>query len=255
VDIHKISLFEPEEDENFLLHLWSTFYACTMFPFIDKFDDYIYFDHRIDEKRKSKIMHFYKSCVNRYMHARPQKKHYLSKNPSFSPKISSVYESFPDARIIYLVRNPLEMLPSTISWWAYTWHTFSDPKTKYPFVDEIKEFTKHWYQYPLEILDKSTPDSYLILQYDRLFKDTESVVKAIYDKFGYELTPAFQQMLKEKIEKSKGFRSKHTYALEEMGLTQEQILDEYKYVFDRFNFETDPAKICLKKQYNENFLD
>ena len=43
------------------------------------------------------------------------KKYFVAKNPAFSPKIATLMEFFPDARIIYLVRNPLDMLPSTIS--------------------------------------------------------------------------------------------------------------------------------------------
>jgi len=36
----------------------------------------------------------------------------LSKNPGFTPKIESLRHSFPDARFIYMVRNPLETIGS-----------------------------------------------------------------------------------------------------------------------------------------------
>jgi hypothetical protein len=255
VDIHKISFFDPEEDENFLLHIWSTSFACTMFPFIKEFTPYLYFDKKIGETHKSKIMRFYRSCMNRHMHANPHSMYYLSKNPSFSPKIGSIYKYFPDARIIYLVRNPLEMLPSTISWWSYLWHTFSDPLEKYPNVEEMMRFTKHWYQYPLEVLESKDPESYLILEYDSLIQDTKAVVKTIYKKFGYQMTQDFLQRLDETVEESSKYRSSHKYSLDEMGLTSSQILDEYKPVFDRFKFKTDPSGVRSRKLPDESLLD
>jgi len=255
VDIHRISFFDPEEDENFLLHIWSTSFACAMFPFIKEFSPYLYFDQKISSSRKSKIMQFYRSCVIRHMRAKPHSRYYLSKNPSFSPKVGSIYDLFPDARIIYLVRNPLEMLPSTISWWSYLWHTFSDPREDYPNVEEMMRFTKHWYQYPLDVLDKKDPSNYLIIKYDSLIQDTKSTVKTIYKKFGYRITPDFLQRLDEAVLDSGNYQSSHKYSLDDMGLTSNQIIDEYKPIFDRFKFRTDPRGIRSNKSAKESLLD
>jgi len=238
VNIHKISFFEPEEDENFLLHKWSSFFAGVMFPFIEDFLPYIYFDNRLTSEEKASIMGFYQRTIQRFLFTRPKHLHFLSKNPSFSPKIASIFQHFPNAKIIYLVRNPLEMIPSTISWLGYTWHVFSDPLDKYPFISEILEFTKHWYDYPLEILSKSDPANYLIIKYNDLIQKPEETVQHIYKHFGYAMRDKFRQSLKQTVTEAQKFSNNHTYSLEEMGITRQQILDTYSDIFERFGFDT-----------------
>jgi len=44
--------------------------------------------------------------------------HYLSKNPAFTLRISSIYNEFPDAKIICLIRDPIDSIPSMISYIA-----------------------------------------------------------------------------------------------------------------------------------------
>src|SRR4029450_8548812 len=73
--------------------------------------------------RKQRTMKFYKSMLQRHMYA-TGKKYFVAKNPAFSPKIATLLELFPDARIIYLARNPLDMLPSTVSWINYARRVF-----------------------------------------------------------------------------------------------------------------------------------
>jgi hypothetical protein len=237
VEIHRISLFKPEEDENFLLHLWSTSFASMLFPFMDEYEKYFYFDQRLPEKEKRGIMRFYLHALQRHLYTRPQVPHHLSKNPSFSPKVGTILEEIPDARIIYLVREPVDMLLSTINWLGFTWRVFSDPLVKYPFIDEIIEFSKHWYEYPLRVLSQADPDKYMIIKYDELVADPEQMVRKIYQKFGYKISPDFERALITESEKSKRYSSNHTYSLEEMGITKERVLKEYGEIYRRFDFK------------------
>ena len=77
------------------------------------------------------------------------------------------------------------MLPSTISWLGYTWRVFSDPLTKYPFTEEILNFSKHWYEYPLQVLAETDPKNYLIIKSDDLVAHPQQTVKQIYSHFDY----------------------------------------------------------------------
>ena len=104
--IHRISFFQPEEDENILLHIWDSFWVSFLFPFMDEMPNYQHFDEALSPEHKRRIMKFYKSMLQRHMYA-TGKKYFVAKNPAFSPKIETLLEFFPDARIIYLARNPL----------------------------------------------------------------------------------------------------------------------------------------------------
>jgi omega-hydroxy-beta-dihydromenaquinone-9 sulfotransferase len=237
VDIHRISFFEPEEDENFLLHIWSSYFSGILFPFMEDYQQFLYFDQVINQKNKNRIMHFYNRVLQRFLYSRGGKHKLLSKNPSICPKIASIYETFPTARVIYLVRNPLEMLPSTISWLGYTWRVFSDPLSPYPFTQEILQFTKHWYAYPLKVLKKTDPSKYLIIKYDDLILNPQETIRQIYAHFDYEMSPDFERQVAEIVKGSGDFRSRHQYNLENMGFSREQILTEFSDIFDQFGFD------------------
>lgn len=63
VKIHPISMFEPEEDENILLHSWNTFFSSMLFPFLDEMPPYQFFDDAIPAEERRRIMGFYRTLI------------------------------------------------------------------------------------------------------------------------------------------------------------------------------------------------
>ena len=234
--IHPISFFQPEEDENILFHIWDSLWVSFLFPFMDEFPNYHHFDESLPPERKRRIMAFYKSMLQRHMYA-TGKKHFVAKNPAFSPKIETLLQFFPDARIIYLARNPLDMLPSTVSWINYARRVFTDPQEKYLYLDEILDFTQHWYRYPLNYLDAHPSPRYLILNYDDLIQRPEHVLRSFYEQFGYPDKPGLDGIVDQAVKETLSFHSDHVYSYEEMGFTREQIVELYSDIFERFGFD------------------
>lgn len=238
VRIHRISLFEPEEDENILLHIWSTYFVGFLFPFLEEMPPYIFFDEQLPEDEKRRIMGFYRGCVQRHLYADGGSRHFVSKNPAFSAKIETLVQFFPDARVLYLARNPLEMLPSTVSWLGYAWGVFSDLKEKYPFRDEVLALAKHWYHHPLRYLDAHPSPNNRILSYNDLITDPEGVIRSFYRQFGYEEHAGLEALIASAVEETRNYRSDHRYSYDQMGFTREQILTEFADIFERFGFDT-----------------
>lgn len=241
-EVHRVALRAPEEDQYLLVHIWSTLAVWLFAAILEGAGPYTYFDSAVPPAAKERIMTFYKRCIQRHLHAHAgddqRGKHYLSKNPSASPKVEALYEFFPDAKIIYLARNPLDMIPSHISLIDYTWRIFADPVEAYAARDYVLEMARHWYTYPLERLEQAPEESYIVVNFGDLVGDAEQTVIDIYDRFGFEMTPRFAQVLREEAEKARHHESDHEYSLEEMGLTRQQIVSEYEDIFDRFGFDT-----------------
>lgn len=237
IKIHPISFFQPEEDENIHMHIWDGYFVTFLFPFMDEFPDYIHFDEALPPEHKQRIMTFYRSMLQRHMYA-TGKKHFVAKNPAFSAKIETLVEFFPDARILYLARNPLDMLPSTISWINYARRQFTEPGEGYFYIDEILEMTKHWYVHPLEYLDAHPSPRYLVLKYDDLIQRPEAVIRGFYEQFGYPDKPGLDGIIDQAVKETMTFRSDHNYSYEKMGFNHEDIVRHYADVFARFEFET-----------------
>ena len=237
VDIHKVSFFAPEEDENVMLHTWTSSYVQFMFPYLEEIPDYLHFDEVLPEKRKQQILFYFERMVQRHLYAHPESKHYLSKSPAFTSKIDCLYEQFPDARLLYLVRNPYEVVASTTSWLSYAWHVFSDCPERYPFRDRIIPLCKHYYQQALAKLEAHPPESYLILRYEDMVADPEAFVRQIYDTFNYPISPAFAKTLAQESQRARQYESSHQYNLETMGFDREEIAREFSDIFERFGYK------------------
>lgn len=237
IKIHPISFFQPEEDENIHMHIWDGYFVTFLFPFMDEFPDYIHFDSALSPAHKKRIMTFYKSMLQRHMYA-TGKKHFVAKNPAFSAKIETLAEFFPDARILYLARNPLDMLPSTISWINYARRQFTEPGDGYFYRDEILEMTRHWYYHPLRYIDMHPSPRSLIVKYDDLIQRPEAVIRGFYEQFGYPDKPGLPVIIDQAVKETLTFSSDHNYSYEKMGFSRDDILRLYADIFERFEFET-----------------
>jgi omega-hydroxy-beta-dihydromenaquinone-9 sulfotransferase len=234
---HKMGLNEPEEDEYLLAHNFSTMILWTIFPVRDELIDLFYFDEQVSPEAQKKSMDFYYACIQRHLYAHGGDKTLLSKNPSFTARIQALRTWFPDARIISTNRNPLEMVPSLMSWMSAGWHTFCNPLEKYLFREEVLRLTHYYYWYPLELLHDAPVDRYAIVRYDDLTADPEAVITGIYQQLEIDMSPIYARKLKASSEKARAFQSRHNYSLNEIGISRDEILSHYEDIFEFFDFD------------------
>ncbi len=245
IPMHKVGLQEVDEDEGILLHNWTSSFLMFVFPFIESMPPYLYFDTEMPEDEKHMAMEFYYRCVQKHVYDHGGKR-YIAKNPAFSVKIDSLRQYFPDAKFIYLVRNPVDMLASKTSFFSYIWQYFGTPLERYPFKDLMLDFTRHWYLYSLERLAFLPESEYVILRYDSLVEQLDESIRMIYNRFNMPITPKFEKELVRAVKDADGYESKHKYSLLEMGYTPEQVYAQYKEVFERFGFDLNGKALVAK---------
>ena len=245
--VHPTSLFYPEEDEKLLLHIASSFNLIWFFPYFTDLPRFDRFDESLDPEHRKRNMNFYKNCIKRqaYLKGKDRNLHLLSKNPLFSPAVDSLYEHFPDSRFIYMVRNPLEVIPSMLSLAYELWNQNLDLGLDYPYQDRVYETAIHYYNYTLARLEQARPSSYLLVNYDDLVRQPSRVIQAIYEAFGFEMTPAYSKILDQEDLKAKGYKSGHEYTLSQFEFTREQIVSDLSHIFERFGFSAGEEKEAL----------
>jgi hypothetical protein len=237
--VHRIALRAPEEDEYLLVHIFSTLKIWLYAAMLEEAAPYTYFDSQMPEDERTRIMTFYKRCLQRHLYAnRSDNKHYLAKDPHFTPMIDTLYEYFPDVKIIYLARNPLDMIPSYISLKEKEWQLLGNPVQAYSSREYILDMAQHWYRYPLERLAHAPQDSYIVVNFNDLVGNARRTVYEIYDRFGMRVRPAFDQILQRATTSARNHESDHEYTLDEVGLSRKQVVTEFKDVFERFGFDT-----------------
>lgn len=233
--VHRLKLRAPEEDEYLFIHIFSTMRIWSFAAMEDEAEPYIYFDDLIPESEKERMMDFYEYCIQRHIYYHGgEELHYLSKNPDYSPAIETLLGKFPDAKFIYLIRNPLKAIPSHISLKEREWQMLGSPLEKYSCKEFIIRSSEHWYNYPLQILEKLPDDQQVVIRFDDLISNTKRTVQDIYQRFGLELTSEFLDLLEMETELARNHQSQHRYSLEDMGIDPQSLEDRFAGIISAY---------------------
>src|SRR5690606_838506 len=123
-DVHRLGLFETEEDETFFSYSLQSPTMMLLVPFPDAIAPLTQLDMQSREKREL-MMDYYEGTLRRLIHRKGRDKRYLDKNVFHTHRIRTVSERFPDARFVYMVRHPYEALPSFLNMFHAAWRTHS----------------------------------------------------------------------------------------------------------------------------------
>lgn len=235
---HKLRIRGPEEDEYLWIHIFSALKIWSFAAMLEETDPYIYYDSRMDPAGKERMMDFYHVCLQRHLYAcRAEEKHYLAKNPNFSPMVDTLLKRYPSARFIYLVRNPLEAVPSHLSLKEAEWQLLGNPLRAYASRDFILDASQHWYTYPLDRLEQLPREQYAVVKFEDLVENVHRTVTAVYRRLGLEISDKYENILKMETRRARRHSSEHEYSLAEMGLSPEGMSERFAGVFDRFEYE------------------
>lgn len=233
---HKIRFDVPEEDEGFFVLPWASGFLSMAFPH-DIWPTYNKMDEMPEPERES-LMGYYYRCIQKVVYQDPANRRLLSKNPLFCAKIQSVYDTLPDAKVVYLVRHPADMLCSVQNMLLNMWlaQGLKVPEGESLRRQGLVEWAEYNYAHSLKVLDAAPKGSYVIVKYDDLVSDPKSTVEHIYQELGIELTPTYAQILIEEAEKAAKYKSKHHYSLERFDMTHQEIEESLPFIYDRFDF-------------------
>lgn len=237
IQMHKVGLFTPDEDEGLLITIWSTMFLQFVFPRMDELPPYDRFDEELPEPQRRRIMGFYRAIIRRHLYDAGGDHIYLAKSPGHTARIDSIYEFFPDAHIIYLARNPLRLVPSALNFFKYIWHYMGVPDGAKRFQAAMFRQFKYWYLYPMQRFKGKDPARYIVLRYNDFVADVEATISKLYQWMNIPLSDAFHNVVEKVVKANQAFESDNVYTLEELGLTKELIIKEFAEIFDLFQFE------------------
>jgi hypothetical protein len=222
IDFHHFRWNDFEEDDFFHLHSFSCFGFWIYSTPFEILKDLMKFDISIPKHLRARMMAFYHRLIQRHLYARGGSRQLLSKNPTFSSKIESILQLYPDAKFIYMVRNPLEVIPSQMNMLAFGWNIMANPLKPYPYRDEIIDMAEYFYRYPNEKLHSVREDQKYIVDYEQLVLKPLETVEAIYSQFNFEMTAEYKKMLEQEASTPRKYYRKK-YPFKEMELNETEI--------------------------------
>ena len=236
IQMHKVGLFTPDEDEGLLITIWATMFLQFVFPIMDELPPYDRFDEELPAGQRRQIMGFYRAIIRRHLFYTGGDHIYLAKSPGHTSRIDSLIEYFPDARIIYLARNPMRLVPSAINFFKYIWDYMGLPDGARRFQAAMFRQIKYWYLYPMQRFRDLPKARYLVLRYNDFVADIMGNIEKIYAWMELSLSDAFHHIVEDVMRTNQAYESDNVYTLEDLGLTKKMIAEEFHEVFEMFGF-------------------
>jgi len=234
--IHKMGLTVPEEDDIVFYYSCASGFWITKMPYMGDLD-FFYVDQRPERKRR-RLMRFYKDCVRRQLYLNGGDRVHLSKNPVFSGRVESLIEAFPDARFVVPIRNPYETIPSLLKLMRVGWRQLDwDEERVRRCLGLLAEQSFDTYRYPLEVLARHPETSHAIVDYRDVVADPAAAIERVYQQLGMTVTPQYREVLLAEGKRAHEHSTSHSYSLAEFGLEADAIRTRLADLFERFGWD------------------
>ncbi len=165
----------------------------------------------------------------------------IGKMFSVSVNIPSFLKKFPDAKLLYMVRDPLNVIPSGLSLVTGVldgmfgfWSLPQDKRQRY--IDRIyRALVELQIRFHEDWMNGKIDTSRVgIVQYDRMMNDFDGLMNEILPFIDHSPTQQLNDAINDTAEKQRAYVSKHKYDLSKFGLTEEQIKNDCAVIYDTF---------------------
>ena len=239
-EAHKTSLSSIETDDAsmlfrffdgfFLYGFFLTWSKDNLFDWVDpKVRDNSYRDFNWFESMWKRTLRFHKSD------------RMIAKLFSVSANCPAFLDKFSDAKILYMVRDPLSVIPSGLSLVTgvldKSFNFWSMPEEdRQHFIDRLYDALKElllrfhddWVN---GRIDKSRV---MIVKFDSMMSNFDGLMDEILEFVDYDASNDFLEDIKRTADKQKNFKSGHKYDLEKFGLTEKQIKKDCAKIYKTF---------------------
>jgi hypothetical protein len=181
---------------------------------------------------RARLMRFYRSLVQRHLHAASPGKRFLSKNAAFSSWAGSLAETFPDARFIACLREPLQVVPSQLSALAGGCALFGHRADDPVFMERLMSALEHGYHHLMDFAADKPGRAVLVAEPD-LRKNLAATIEDAYRQLGLAVSAEWQTRLMQRGGAARRFRSTHRPTPASFGLSPEGILRRFQSVYRR----------------------
>ena len=245
--VHPMSLLDVEEDDYLFFHVFSSVHLLFWFPSMKHLYKNLHFDQAYPSGKRRRKLRYYTACIRKHLYVFGRGRIYLSKSPMHTPRLGSLAQFFPDARFIYLVRYPHDVISSNMSLFEMFSRVFATPVRMEQLRERVLNMADHLYENALE---KSAILGHAMvpLRFDHLTRHTVREIRKLYTRLGVPFRENYVLILEREMHADK-YRSTHHHSLEKYGLDMEELLIRYKTIYDEYfpgtGPETEPLQVPL----------
>ncbi|MEQ1505982.1 MAG: sulfotransferase [Myxococcota bacterium] len=165
----------------------------------------------------------------------------IAKLFSLGTRSAQFLEKFPDARILYMARDPAATIPSGMSL------VTGVLENAFGFWSLPEDVRKRWFErlynglvelqrrfHDDYVSGKIPSDRVFVVRYDRMMVDFEGLMNDMHKFLGHEPTEAQRKAIAAQAETQRSYKSEHKYDLAKFGLDEERLRRDCKFYYDTF---------------------
>ena len=160
---------------------------------------------------------------------------------SLSANLPQFINRFPDSKILYIIRDPLSVIPSGLSLVTGV----LDKKFGFWSLSENKRnhFINNLYNGLVELLlrfhhdwtnGKIDKSKVMIIPFNRMMNDFDNLMLDVLTFVEHIPSEQLKKDIQITSKKQRNFKSEHNYNLEKFGLSKEKIITDCKVIYDTF---------------------
>jgi hypothetical protein len=233
-NIHNMSFWNAEEDMFAMAGAFVTQQWSLEIPMLDVIDIF----HVDDMPRKAKRwLHHYRELVKRQLLLYGGDKIHLAKNPVQSGWVDAIIREFPDARIVVMMRDPSQCLPSLLKLMEVTWGGKGWSPADYgKSLEVMMTLCFDHYRYPRAALAKNPQTPQCVVDYRELTTTPRETVQKVYAAIDIELNDEFDKWLLAQAEREKKHQAKFEYSLGDYELPPERLETELAVFYEEYQW-------------------
>ena len=243
-NIHKTGLNEAETDDAALF--FRNFDGMLYWLYFSAWEDYENFDklkeELIRESELKKVIKYLEILHKKNLYSNNSKKRIFSKSFSLIMDIEELLSKFHDAKIVILLRDPIEVIPSSISLANNVQKNInnieklSDQK-KQVYYGNLYNASLSFFKFFDDQITENVKlkESILLISHKELKEDFENTMNKICEYCKIEKTSELLDAVKKQAAKQPNFKGKHVYSLEEFGFSVEQVKKDFHFLYTKYN--------------------
>jgi len=233
--MHDMSLWNSEEDQFVMRGAFVTQQWSLDIPIMEQLDIF-HVDEMPERKRRAWLRH-YRECVKRQLLLNGGDKIHLAKNPLMCGWVQTIIDTFPDARIVVMMRNPAECIPSVLKLVEVTWKGGGWQREDYASsLRVLTDVSFESFHHPRDVLAANRATPQVVVDYRELTSAPRETVHKIYEALDLPLSEEYDHYLQGREQREKSHQTAFEYSIDEFEVSLERIERELDSFYTRFEW-------------------
>ncbi len=233
--MHDMSLWNSEEDQFVMRGAFVTQQWSIDIPMMDVID--IFHVDQMSQQKRRRWLHHYRECIKRQLLRNGGNKIHLSKNPVMCGWVGALIETFPDARIVVMMRDPAQCIPSVLKLVELTWKGKGWSRPDYErSLQMLTDVSFESFHHPADVLSRHSSTPQVMVDYRELTTQPRATVHKICSALGMPLTDSFDRFLQSQEEREKSHKTDFRYSIDDYAVSREEIEAQLSDFYDIYHW-------------------